>query len=93
MNLLRYVLAALILLGFLAGCTAPPSGGDENQTCSVYSDCVPEQCCHPTSCINQTYKGVCTELCTNVCQGPIDCGAGHCGCVNGICQVVPGPSP
>jgi hypothetical protein len=25
------------------------------------------------------------------CLGPIDCGAGHCGCVDGTCQVIPGP--
>ncbi|MDD1667199.1 MAG: hypothetical protein LUO96_01900 [Methanomicrobiales archaeon] len=71
--------------------TAPGGGGDTG-SCVTDSDCVPEQCCHPTSCINSDYKGVCTLLCTNVCQGPIDCGAGHCGCVDGSCSVVPGPS-
>ena len=50
-------------------------------------DCVPAECCHPTSCINRSDKGVCTLLCTNVCEGPIDCGAGRCGCVNGKCNV------
>jgi hypothetical protein len=57
--------------------------------CTQYSDCVPAQCCHPTSCINKEYKEVCTELCTASCEGPIDCGAGHCGCVNGQCAVIP----
>jgi hypothetical protein len=65
--------------------------GDDTRTCVTDSDCVPEQCCHPTSCINRDYKGVCTLLCTNSCDGPIDCGAGHCGCVNGRCGVLPGP--
>ena len=60
-------------------------------SCSVDSDCVPAQCCHPTSCINRAHKGVCNLFCTAVCQGPIDCGAGHCGCVEGSCQVIPGP--
>ena len=87
------VLVAMLVLGFIAGCAAPPPGGDEKRTCSVDNDCVPEQCCHPTSCINQSYKGVCNELCTQVCKGPIDYGAGHCGCVNGTCQVQPGPIP
>jgi len=59
------------------------------QACTQDSDCVPAQCCHPSSCINKEYKEVCTELCTAVCQGPIDCGAGTCGCVNGQCGVVP----
>jgi polar amino acid transport system substrate-binding protein len=68
------------------------SEGGEIRTCGEDSDCVPEQCCHPTSCINAAYKGVCTELCTLECRGPIDCGAGHCGCEDGACQVVSGPA-
>jgi hypothetical protein len=62
------------------------------RSCTRDADCVPEQCCHPTGCINSGYKQVCTLLCTNVCLGPIDCGAGHCGCVNGECSAVPGPA-
>jgi len=30
-------------------------------------------------------------VCTLECIGPIDCGAGHCSCVDGTCQVIPGP--
>jgi hypothetical protein len=63
----------------------------DNRTCSVNSDCVPEQCCHPTSCINRKFKGVCTLLCTQVCEGPIDCGGGHCECEGGTCQVISSP--
>ncbi len=62
------------------------------RSCTTDTDCVADQCCHPTDCINRAYKQVCTVLCTNVCQGPIDCGAGHCGCVNGQCSAVPGPA-
>jgi hypothetical protein len=58
------------------------------QACTIDDDCVPYECCHPTSCINKANKGVCTLLCTDVCQGPVDCGAGRCGCVNGRCSVV-----
>ena len=57
--------------------------------CTQYSDCVPAQCCHPTSCINKDYKEVCDVFCTASCEGPIDCGAGSCGCVNNQCQVIP----
>ncbi|MBP1927814.1 hypothetical protein J2741_000361 [Methanolinea mesophila] len=57
--------------------------------CTQPSDCVPAQCCHPTSCINKDYKEVCTVFCTASCEGPIDCGAGTCGCVNGQCGVIP----
>lgn len=31
-------------------------------------------------------------MCTMSCEGPLDCGAGSCGCVNGTCSVVPAPS-
>lgn len=57
------------------------------QTCSSDKDCVPEQCCHPTTCINKNYKTPCNVLCTQSCQGPIDCGAGRCGCIDGKCSV------
>jgi hypothetical protein len=62
---------------------------NSNSSCIDDSDCVGATCCHPTSCINKAYKGVCNVLCTQVCQGPLDCGAGHCGCVNNRCTVIP----
>ncbi len=61
------------------------------QVCLTDDDCVPAECCHPASCINKANKGVCTLLCTMSCEGPIDCGAGRCGCVNGKCSVVATP--
>lgn len=74
--------------------TLPPSPlptGDPT-ACTEDSHCVPAQCCHPTSCINYLYKQPCTDVvCTLECSGPLDCGAGHCGCVDGKCQVIPGP--
>ncbi|MFH1229051.1 MAG: hypothetical protein V1678_01330 [Candidatus Aenigmatarchaeota archaeon] len=60
-----------------------------NATCQSDSDCVPAQCCHPSSCINNAYKGVCNLACTASCEGPLDCGAGTCGCVSGRCDVIP----
>lgn len=58
--------------------------------CLVDEECIPEQCCHPYSCININYKLNCTGImCTQVCEGPIDCGAGSCKCINNKCQVVP----
>ncbi len=71
--------------------TPSPSPTGDPARCTSDSECVPAQCCHPTSCINYRYKGPCTELCTLGCSGPLDCGAGHCGCVDGRCQVIPGP--
>lgn len=57
--------------------------------CTADADCVPAQCCHPTSCVNKVAQKPCNEMCTMNCQGPLDCGAGSCGCVQGQCSVVP----
>jgi len=64
-----------------------PAGANA-KVCETDDDCVPEQCCHPTSCINEKYKTACSTACTDSCEGPIDCGAGSCKCVNNNCTVV-----
>jgi len=56
--------------------------------CESDSDCAGAECCHPTSCINKAYKEACNLGCTAVCEGPLDCGAGSCGCVNHECIVI-----
>jgi len=62
--------------------------GDADE-CGGDRDCVPEQCCHPNSCVPVAQAPDCTGIgCTAECSGPIDCGAGHCGCVEGACAVV-----
>jgi hypothetical protein len=58
------------------------------QTCTTNADCVPAQCCHPTSCVSTSAKTPCNQMCTLSCEGPLDCGAGSCGCTNGRCSVV-----
>lgn len=60
--------------------------------CTDYTDCVPAQCCHPSSCINKVAARVCDQVCTSGCEGPLDCGAGTCGCVQGTCSVIPAKS-
>jgi hypothetical protein len=75
-----------------APATTPPAAAPTPMNamgCNVYSDCVPAQCCHPTSCINKVAQKPCDGiLCTESCEGPLDCGAGSCGCVQGTCSVV-----
>lgn len=56
-------------------------------SCQTDSDCVPAECCHPTSCINTRFKSVCNLFCTQECSGPLDCDAGSCQCINGKCAV------
>ncbi len=90
---MKYRIMVILLLvttaALIAGCVTPRA----NMTaCTKDSDCVPAQCCHPTGCINKDWKENCTVVCTASCEGPIDCGAGHCGCVNGTCGVLPGPA-
>ncbi|MEM4347078.1 MAG: DUF333 domain-containing protein [Candidatus Altiarchaeota archaeon] len=60
----------------------------EKLFCEKDSDCIPEQCCHPTSCVNKKFAPNCEGIfCTMVCEGPIDCGAGKCSCVDERCIV------
>ena len=59
-------------------------------SCDGDSDCVPAQCCHPASCVNVNNKPDCSGIgCTAVCEpGTMDCGCGHCACVNNECKVI-----
>ena len=67
--------------------TPPVQGGAE---CTRASDCVPAECCHPTRCIpSAEIHRVCNMMCTLNCEGPLDCGAGSCGCAGGKCNIVP----
>ena len=60
-----------------------------NAECKLDNDCVAVCGCHPNLCIPKIQRGNCENMfCTMDCEGPLDCGAGHCGCVNGKCDVV-----
>jgi len=58
--------------------------------CITDSDCVPKECCHPSTCVLKTVKQECGLVaCTMECRpGTMDCGHGYCTCVNGECQAV-----
>jgi hypothetical protein len=56
--------------------------------CMSDSDCVPETCCHPDYCVPEGHAMDCSDVfCTQMCLGPLDCGAGSCVCVAGKCGV------
>lgn len=57
--------------------------------CTRDADCVPAECCHPSSCTAAAAKKPCNLLCTASCEGPLDCGGGSCGCVNKKCSIIP----
>jgi hypothetical protein len=62
----------------------------DSQTCTTDADCMPVQGCHPTSCVKlAAAKSASTDImCTMSCEGPLDCGAGSCGCTKGRCAVI-----
>lgn len=60
-----------------------------NPVCLTDSDCVPNGCCHPSSCVVKEKAPICKDLiCTMDCSGPLDCGAGTCGCNKGNCEII-----
>lgn len=83
----RMMISLLLSISlFLISCTPAV------EQCSVDADCVPAQCCHPTGAINKTNAPDCSgTLCTAVCEGPLDCGAGDIKCVSNRCTIVPTP--
>lgn len=57
--------------------------------CSSDEDCVPAQCCHPTSCVTAKEAPDCSgKMCTTVCMpNTMDCGQGKCVCRSSRCVV------
>ena len=74
----------MIISVFLISCT--PNA----EQCSVDSDCVPAQCCHPFSAVNKEYAPDCSEaFCPAVCEpGTLDCGQGEIKCLSNRCTAV-----
>jgi hypothetical protein len=56
-------------------------------SCKTDADCVPAQCCHPTSCALKSAAPDCSKtMCTKECRGgTMDCGGG-CLCQQGKCN-------
>ena len=71
---------------------SPQDDGEDGdvQACASDADCVPAQCCHPTSCTLAGTAPDCSDVaCTEECQGgTLDCGQGHCACQDGQCTAV-----
>lgn len=57
--------------------------------CQTADDCVPNKHCHPTDYVNKNYGPEPDDqvVCTDVCQGPIDCGAGYPVCEDNLCKI------
>ena len=93
-KLLLIILGLIIFLGFVITSIVKNNKVEDivdEDSCFIDTDCVASRGCHPTECINQkNYVEPSEKLfCSQVCSGPLDCGAGSCGCVNNKCVVVP----
>lgn len=62
--------------------------------CTTDLDCVPSTCCHARACTMRSRAPRCAEVhCTEVCEADtMDCGAGACACVRGVCAARMRPS-
>ncbi|MFH1510524.1 MAG: hypothetical protein ABIF10_02440 [Candidatus Woesearchaeota archaeon] len=80
-------LIGLFIVLLLAGCSTQPA---VQQECRTAADCVPAECCHPTSCTTAMERPDCAAIaCTQECApDTMDCGRGYCDCVNGKCTAV-----
>ena len=79
----------IVIIGFMTYFYIKTTKSDVSKECEINDDCVPAGCCHPSSCVSFDKAPVCEDIfCTQVCSGPLDCGAGYCGCINGKCSVI-----
>ncbi|HSA38296.1 MAG TPA: hypothetical protein P5013_05310 [Methanoregula sp.] len=76
----------------LPGTPAATTSAEQIAECNDASDCIPAECCSSSRCIPKVAQRVCSMMCTASCEGPLDCGAGTCGCVNRTCSLVPASS-
>ena len=85
------ILIGIILITLIAGCLeTTKSDIPAEKYCEQDTDCFAGECCHPNFCVNQENIPDCEGVvCSLSCQGPLDCGAGSCGCVNNKCEVIP----
>lgn len=86
--LIGLLMISLISLIFVISCTQTKTI-PENKACSVDTDCVPANCCHPNDTINLKFAPDCSStMCTMECvPNTLDCGQGEVKCVNGECKV------
>ncbi len=90
MVLQKYVLFTILLVSlFLLSCT-PAMEVSEELRCQTDADCVPAQCCHPTSAVNKDFAPDCAGiLCSQNCEpNTLDCGQGEIKCQAGKCKAI-----
>ena len=87
MRYLVMTIIAVVLCWMVAGCD---DDNDDGYGCAAQGDCVPEQCCHPTSCVSKANAPDCAGVaCTEECApNTMDCGQGYCDCIDDKCEAV-----
>jgi len=92
----KIIFFLVILVVILSGCSEDKlpemkiNKMEENiKECNVDSDCVPETCCHSSSCVNKDNAPSCEGfLCSMDCKpNTLDCG-GRCSCIEGSCEAI-----
>jgi len=91
-RLIMMTVMAIVLVSII-GCETDIENGEEDGNVPVQpsiGQCVPEQCCHPTSCVLKQQAPDCAmTMCTMDCKPEtMDCGQGHCETVGNECVVV-----
>ena len=90
-SLLIVIIILIIILGIVVYSILKDKSEIKNivKECDINNECVASSCCHAEFCITKDKAPVCDKVfCSQVCSGPLDCGAGHCGCVNSKCSVI-----
>lgn len=87
-KILMWIIILAVVLVIMAWYGNSMSGNNIGSECVTDLDCVPKECCHPTTCVvSGSQENCATVLCTAECSpGTLDCGQGSCLCVNGKCN-------
>lgn len=65
----------------LVGCTT-----ELVKECESDSDCVPERCCHPKSCISRDQAPDCSDIYCTLDYQEDDITQSDCKCIEGMCN-------
>ena len=83
------IIAILLIFGIVFVLIISGRNAKAEVECQTDADCVPKECCHPTSCIAKDKSQGCSiAVCTAECAPEtLDCGQASCVCVSGRCGV------
>ena len=84
------IILVLLVVGFFWFVKWYGSVIPEVLECSEDIDCVPEACCHASSCTAISNAPKCEgPFCSASCEpDTMDCGQGSCSCIEGKCTAV-----